>query len=50
MLVEDDLDKEMSSNDKESEDDAEDEDDDSTASFTMDAIGAGRGQLWRVPR
>ena len=49
-LVEDDLDKEMSSNDKESEDDAEDEDDDSTAAFTTDAIGAGCGQLRHVPR
>ena len=50
-LVEDDLDKEMSSNDEESEDDAEDEkDDDSPAAFTMDAIGAGRGQLRFVLR
>ncbi len=48
--VEDDLDKEMPSNEEESEDDAEDEDDDSTAAFTTNAIGASCGQLRHVPR
>jgi hypothetical protein len=40
-VVEDDADKEVTSNGKESGEDGSDEDDDSVGAFTSDAIGAG---------
>jgi hypothetical protein len=47
-VVEDDADKEVTSNSKESGEDGSDEDDDSAGAFTSDAIGAGCGQLRQV--
>jgi hypothetical protein len=47
-VVEDDVDKEVTSNGKESGEDGSDEDDDLAGAFTSDAIGAGRGQLRQV--
>ena len=47
-VVEDDVDKEVTSNGKESGEDGSDEDDDLAGAFTSDAIGAGCGELQQV--
>ncbi len=47
-VVEDDADKEVTSNGKESGEDGSDEDDDLAGAFTSDAIRAGHGQLRQV--
>jgi hypothetical protein len=47
-VVEDDADKEVTSNGKESGEDGSDEDDDLSGAFMSDAIGAGCGQLRQV--